>query len=113
MHGLTCDLCGGNLLVDADVRYVVRIDVFAAYDPLEITAGDLSGDLEGEVARLLRDCEGHDAEELQDQVHRRFEFDCCPPCQRRVLRDPIAGLRRPPGGAAPPETLEETHGDRE
>ncbi len=94
MHGLTCDLCGETLLVDSDVRYRVKIDVFAAYDPLEIAPSDLDRDLEGEMAELIGRMKEMNSGELEDQVHRRFEFDLCPPCQRRYLRDPL-GLGRP------------------
>ena len=38
---LACDLCGKTLLPDEDVRYIVRIEVFAAADPLELTEEDL------------------------------------------------------------------------
>ena len=94
MHGLTCDLCGENLLVDSDVRYRVTMEVFAAYDPLEVTRGDLARDIEAEMAALLKRIESMHPRELQDQVHRRFEFDLCPECQRLFLNDPL-GLGRP------------------
>ena len=35
IHGLICDRCSANLLVDSDVRYLVMIEVYTAYDPLE------------------------------------------------------------------------------
>jgi hypothetical protein len=33
MNHSTCDGCGGELLTDSEVRYEVRIEVKAAYDP--------------------------------------------------------------------------------
>lgn len=104
MHGLTCDLCDGNLLVDSDVRYRLRIDVFAAYDPLEIAPGDLQRDLGKEMADLLERMKTMDPEELQDQVFKRFEYDLCPVCQKKYLVDPLRGHREPEGdGDAPGE----------
>lgn len=89
MDGLVCDRCGGTLLLDSDVRYRARIEVFAAYDPLEISSSELGRDLEGEMQSLIHQMEKMDPEVLQDQVHRQFEFDLCPPCQRLFLRDPL------------------------
>ena len=89
MHGLTCDLCGDNLLIDSDVRYRVKIEVFAAYDPLEITKGDLQRDLKKEMKDLISDMESTDPRELQDQVYRKFEYDLCPYCQIKYLKDPL------------------------
>ncbi len=87
--GISCDSCGKSLLVDEDVRYVVKIDVRAAYDPLEITGDDVAADLDAERRRLLAELERLDPAEAMDQVHRAFAFDLCPPCQRRYLRKPL------------------------
>lgn len=89
MHGLVCDRCDKTLLIDESVRYEVRIVVAAAYDPLEITREDLEKDRSGEWQELLADLESLDAERAQDQVHREFRFDLCPPCQREYLRKPL------------------------
>lgn len=89
MNGISCDACGKGLLIDTDVRYVVRIDVRAAYDPLELGADDLQRDLAKEIDALLVEMEKADPRTLQDQVHRAFRFDLCPHCQRLYLRDPL------------------------
>jgi hypothetical protein len=93
MDGLVCDACGGTLLLDQDVRYVVRIEGFAAYDPLEITRADLQRDLEGEMKDALDALSRLTADEAQDQVHRSFAYDLCPACFRRYIQDPLKGLR--------------------
>lgn len=93
MHGLVCDACGATLLLDDDVRYVLRIEGFAAYDPMELTRGDLERDLESEMRKLLESLESLSAEEAQDQVYRSFRLDLCPGCWRSYLEDPLRGLR--------------------
>jgi hypothetical protein len=92
MDGLVCDGCGAALLADDDVRYVVRIEGFAAYDPLEITRADLDKDLDGELRAILAELEGKTAREAQDEVHQSFQFDLCPACWRRYLKDPLGGI---------------------
>ena len=94
MHGLICDRCGETLLADSDVRYKLKIEVFAAYDPMEISPSDLERDLESELATLIGEMEKMDPKKLEDQVYRRFDFDLCPQCQEQFLRDPL-GMGKP------------------
>ena len=89
MKGLVCDKCDATLLADSDVRYLVRIEVFAAYDPLEITRQDLERDFETEMRDLIASMESRDGGELEDEVYKRSQFDLCPDCQKAFLNDPL------------------------
>ena len=91
MDGLVCDRCGEGLLLESDVRYVVRIEVFAAYDPLELSREDLDRDHAGEMKALLERMKTMSADDLQSQVYRKFQYDLCPSCQRVYLGDPMRG----------------------
>jgi len=82
-------MCGKPLLVDSDVRYVVRIEVFAAYDPMELTAEDLRRDHMEEIRKLARDLSRAEPQELEDQVYKSFLFDLCPACQKEYLKSPL------------------------
>ena len=93
MDGMSCDLCDKVLLADEDTRYIVGIQVYAAYDTMELTADDLREDLSAEMARLLRRVADMDASELEDQVYKSFRFDLCPACQKVYLADPLGGRR--------------------
>src|SRR5262249_8232350 len=69
MDRLTCDRCGNGLLLDAPVRYEVRIEVKSAYDPLELTAEDLakaSKDLREAVEAVRK----LDADQAMDEVYK-------------------------------------------
>ena len=92
MIKLDCDLCVKTLLADEDVRYVVKIDVFAAYDPVELTDEDLKKDLKAELRRLVKAMEHMDPEKAQDSVYRHFEFHLCPACQKEYIKDPLHRL---------------------
>jgi hypothetical protein len=89
MNHQTCDLCGHALLPKTEVRYELRIEVKAAYDPLEITVEDLESDIRAEIAKVLRQLEGVSEEEAQNEVYRQFEFDLCAACQRKYVRRPL------------------------
>jgi hypothetical protein len=95
MNHSRCDGCGGELLTDSEVRFEVRIEVKAAYDPLEVSAEDLQKDYRAEIAKVLRQLEGLSAAEAQNQVYRAFDFDLCPACQRRYLGNLLAGVFLP------------------
>lgn len=84
----TCDLCGQELLLKSEVRYEVRIEVKAAYDPLEL--GDEDLDFRAEIAKVLRQLEGISDAEAQAQVYTLFEFDLCLACQRKYVKNPLA-----------------------
>jgi len=89
MNHLTCDLCGKPLLAGEPVRYEARIQVYAAYDPLELTADDLLRDHRAEIRALLQQLAHLDPQELEDSVYKEFRFDLCMACQRRYLRSPL------------------------
>ena len=91
MNHSTCDSCGRDLLTDSEVRYEVRIEVKAAYDPLEVSAEDLEKDYRTEIAKVLRQLEGLSTTEAQNQVYRVFNFDLCLACQRRYIRSLFSG----------------------
>ena len=95
MMKLACDLCGKTLLLDEDVRYVVNIEVFAAYDPMELTAEDLKKDFRKELRELVKRMEKMDPEKAQDSVYRQFRFDLCPACQRKYFKDPLRRKTEP------------------
>jgi hypothetical protein len=111
MDGLVCDACGGGLLLDDDVRYILKVEGYAAYDPLELTRNDLARDLEAEMRSILEALSRLSPEEAQDQVHRSFRFDLCPGCWRRYLKDPLAGLKPSAERRTPPTSEGANSGD--
>ena len=89
MLHFSCDLCGKELLVEEDLRYVAKIEVYAAYDPLEITEEDLEEDHMEEISELIKQMDSMDDQEIEDQVYKSFRFDLCPECHKKFLKDPL------------------------
>jgi hypothetical protein len=89
MNHNICDLCGQELLQTNTVRYEVKIEVRAAYDPLNVTDEDLEQDFRAEFGNVLRQLDGLSTEDAQSQVYRLFEFDLCPVCQRGYVANPL------------------------
>jgi hypothetical protein len=90
MVHITCDLCGKEISLEGRHRYVVKIEVFAAHDPTEITEADLDGDHLEAVSEILREAEETmiDPEETAP-AYKNIRFDLCPSCHQKFLRDPL------------------------
>ena len=91
VDGLYCDMCGKELLADEDTRYILKIEIYAAYDPMELTAEDVAEDKSDEMEKLLKRVAAMDARELQDQVYQRFRFHLCPACRKTYAAKPLPG----------------------
>ena len=84
-----CDRCGRPIF-KGELRYVAKIEVFAAPDAGEITIADLLTDQSGEIDRLLAACEELSEEQLMRDVHVEQKFDLCRPCQQAFIARPFA-----------------------
>ena len=87
MLHFSCDLCGKDLTDGRDSRYVVRMEVYAAADPAQLTDADLSDDQLEAVGQLLRD--GDDADQEPAPAYKKLQYDLCPGCHKKFLADPL------------------------
>jgi hypothetical protein len=97
MDFYVCDLCGTAMAPHE--HYIVRIDVTADPSMPELSAAEIAAThFDSEMAKLLKQMQNMTAEELADQVHRRFEFKICRKCQPKFLGNPLGKPRgRDPG----------------
>ena len=87
-----CELCGTVVVPHA--HFIVRIDVFADPSMPEMSTETLEElNIEQTFDELLKQMEGMTIEELQDGVHRRFEYKLCPSCHRAFLSNPLGKPR--------------------
>jgi hypothetical protein len=90
MLHVTCDLCGKVLRPGSDQHFVVKVEVFAAQDPAEITEADLDDDHMEAVGELLREMEDNLAEpDALAEAAQHFRYDLCPQCRKKFARDPL------------------------
>jgi hypothetical protein len=90
MVHFTCDLCGKDLTPTRDPRYVVKMAVYAGFDPNEITEDDLDEDHMEAVAEILQREDGVRPEEIEVQQFKGFRFDLCSCCHKKFVKDPLA-----------------------
>ena len=88
MVHFTCDLCGKDLNASGDSRYVVKIEVFADFDPNQITKDDLDDDHMEQISEMLQRDEtlGDDSVE---PIRHGFRFDLCPCCRAKFVKNPL------------------------
>lgn len=88
MVHVTCDLCGKELEPCND-HFIVKIEVFAAHEPVGITEADLDEDHMEAVSQLLRDREEADSDEVSPTA-QQFRYDLCPGCRKKYVQSPLA-----------------------
>lgn len=84
----TCALCGAAFR-DPASRFVARLELKQAYDPMEIGSKDLERDLKHELAALVRTLEAQpeaDAERMAEEVGVSQTFVLCAPCAANVIK---------------------------
>lgn len=70
--------------------YIVKIEVFADPSLPSITAEELTrNDAGSDIAKLIAELNQYTTEELQDLVHKRFEYRLCRTCQLKFIANPL------------------------
>ncbi|MDA7978620.1 MAG: hypothetical protein MPJ50_07600 [Pirellulales bacterium] len=93
-----CDVCHCVLEAGRDIRYVVRLEVFPALDPVEESDAVDDRDYLMEVDDSLSALAPFDLNEPDDDLYQELQFTLCPECRQRLAKNPL--------GAAIPRTFE-------
>lgn len=88
MISYSCDLCKKTLDPEEDLRYVVKIEICAAFDPVSIEEDDDRDHLE-EIQEMLERLEDSEDDLISDDVYQQLRFDLCPDCRRRFVKNPL------------------------
>lgn len=82
----SCDLCKRPLDPQDDLRYVVKMEVYAALDPVEL---DDDTDNLQEIHEILERLDDVTSDQIGDDVCQQLRFDLCPECRKRFLKNPL------------------------
>lgn len=85
----TCDLCERRLNSQRDVRYVVKIDVSPAFEPLAVDEAEDDRENLYEINELLEQLQEADGP-LADDAPATIQFDLCAECKKKFLKDPLS-----------------------
>lgn len=86
MLHFSCDLCGRQL---GEQRFVVKLEVYPAFDPEEIDEEDLDADHLQEISQIIEEMEATGQNDVDDCSSKDFRYDLCPNCHRKFLQDPL------------------------
>jgi hypothetical protein len=84
----SCDLCKRTLDAD-DLRYVVKLEVYAAFDSGPLGDADEDGDHLQEIQDILQRAEEAADEQISPEVYEQKRFDLCCDCRKKFLRNPL------------------------
>jgi hypothetical protein len=82
----SCDLCKRPLDAEDDLRYIVKMEVYAAFDPVEL---DDDTDNLQEIHEILERMDDIGSDSVGDDVYQQLRFDLCPECRKKFLKNPL------------------------
>ena len=85
----SCDLCKQNLDQEQDLRYVVKVEVYAAFDPTATNGDEEDRDHLEEIQDILERLEDSESDQIGDDVYQQLRFDLCPECRRKFIKNPL------------------------
>lgn len=89
MIHFSCDRCKRMIDPEDELRYVVKLEVCAAMEPVD--AADLEDDRDHllEVQEILERLEADEDDNIGDDVYQKKQFDLCPRCYREYIKNPL------------------------
>ena len=90
----SCDLCKRELDPQDDLRYVVKIEVYAAFDPAATDGEEDDRDHLEEIQDILERMEDSASDQIGDDVYQQLRFDLCPECRRKFIKNPLGRRSR-------------------
>jgi hypothetical protein len=82
-------LCKRELDPQDDLRYVVKVEVYAAFDPSAVDNDDEDRDHLEEIQDILERLEDSTSNEIGDDVYQQLRFDLCPECRKKFMKNPL------------------------
>lgn len=83
----TCDCCKRRIDAADELRYIVRLEVYAALDPSE--EHDDDRDHLQEIQEVLERLDDPQEEDVCNEVYQQKRFDLCSECRNQYVQDPL------------------------
>ena len=85
----SCDRCKRIIDSENDLLYVVKMEVQAMMEPLEVDELEDDRDHLLEVQEILERLEDADSEAISDELYQRCRYDLCSDCYREFMKNPL------------------------
>ena len=82
----SCDLCKRDLDPEHDLRYVVKMEIFAA---MNAAAEDDDNDPLEQLQDLIERQEDLADKEIGEEICQQLRFDLCPECRAKFIKHPL------------------------
>ncbi len=83
----SCDCCK-RMLDSSELRYVVKMEIYAAMDPAANEDLDDDRDHLQEIQDILQRAE-NDPDMDADDMYEELRYDLCPECHRKFVKNPL------------------------
>lgn len=84
----TCDCCKRTINSETELRYVVRMEVYASLDPIEDELDDDRDHLQ-EIQDILERLDTAEDVQISDDVYHHQRYDLCSECRKRFVQNPL------------------------
>ena len=84
----TCDCCKRTIDPENELRYIVRLEVYASLDPVEDELTSERDHLQ-EIQDILERLDDVHDDQLCDEVYHHTRYDLCAECRRHYVRNPL------------------------
>ena len=85
----SCDRCKRMIDPEQDLRYVVKMEIQAAMDPVDIDDVEDDRDHLLEIQEILERLDDEDSANIGDDVYQKRRYDLCSDCYQKFVRNPI------------------------
>lgn len=89
MIHFTCDCCQCDLDPNEEIRYVVKMEIYAAMEPVNADEIDEDSDHLLEIHEILERQLDIDNDQVGADVYRKCRFDLCANCHRKFVKNPV------------------------
>lgn len=84
----SCDRCKRMLNSETEVRYVVKMEIYPAAEPLDCDQFDDDRDSLLELQEMLDEL-AEEGDEVFDEIYEKKRYDLCADCCRQYMKNPI------------------------
>jgi hypothetical protein len=85
----SCDRCKRILDPEDDLRYVVKLEVYAAMEPLEAEEAGEDRDHLLEIQEILERIEDSGNDHIGEDVYQKQRYDLCADCYKKFIKNPV------------------------
>ena len=85
----SCDRCKRPINPEDELRYVVKLEVQAAMEPIDSDELEDDRDHLLEIQEILERLEAEENEQISDDIYQQRRYDLCADCYRQYIKNPV------------------------